>query len=114
MPRGYHPRGAGSGGGLSVAARIDRAKAEVDIVDVLAELGAFHSGSRPQRFNGWTPVRCPFHDDQLASGSINRAEARYRCHTCDISEDVIGVATLHLNTTEIVEALEWLEDRYIR
>lgn len=34
---------------------------------------------------GWQAVRCPFHDDRRASGSINPDKGFYRCHGCGVN-----------------------------
>lgn len=33
---------------------------------------------------GWQAMRCPFHDDRNASGSINPDIGFYRCHACQV------------------------------
>ena len=35
--------------------------------------------------SGWRPVKCPFHDDRIASASINLNIGVFVCHACNVS-----------------------------
>jgi DNA primase len=39
--------------------------------------------------DGWTPVKCPFHDDSTASASASTTG--FRCHTCGVKGDGIAL-----------------------
>lgn len=41
--------------------------------------------------HGWRPLRCPFHDDRLASASVNLAKGAFRCHGCAAKGDAIAL-----------------------
>lgn len=43
----------------------------------------------PERRNA--PVRCPFHDDSHASGSVDLEAGVYQCHTCGAQGDAIAL-----------------------
>lgn len=55
------------------------------MVKVLKHYGA----DRVPEARGWTPMRCPFHEDKNASASVN-AEA-FHCHACGISGDAFKI-----------------------
>jgi DNA primase len=59
----------------------------ISIAAVLEHYGGFISVPE----TGWRSVRCPFHDDRTASGSINIELNGYRCHACGISGDGIKI-----------------------
>lgn len=61
---------------------------ELTIDDVLAHYGA---KSIPQGV-GWRPMKCPFHDDQHASASVNHDGAgAFKCHTCGVQGSPIKI-----------------------
>jgi DNA primase len=61
---------------------------ELSIAAVLEHYGAdVHRVSE----TGWRPVKCPFHDDRLASGSVNLSKNGFRCHACGVHGDAIGL-----------------------
>ncbi len=66
--------------------RLNFLRADRDaLVRALTDAGAKVTGSA---------VRCPFHDDQRASGSIHRDDQgtwRYKCHGCDAAGDVLDI-----------------------
>lgn len=41
--------------------------------------------------NGWTPVKCPFHEDRHASASVHEQDGRFHCFVCGIYEDAVGL-----------------------
>lgn len=43
----------------------------------------------------WQSVRCPFHEDRQASGSVNLDEAVFVCHGCGCSGSAITVLMKH-------------------
>lgn len=61
---------------------------ELTIAAVLEHYGADLARVRE---TGWRPLRCPFHDDKLASASVNLAKGAFRCHGCDAKGDAIGL-----------------------
>jgi len=58
---------------------------DVSIAEVLEHYGGFVSVPD----TGWRAIRCPFHDDKTASGSVNLELGAYRCHACGITGDGI-------------------------
>lgn len=53
------------------------------IIAVLARYGA-----DVRERSGWQPLRCPFHDDQTASASVNVDIGGFKCLACGVSGDV--------------------------
>jgi DNA primase len=74
----------------------------LSIVTVLEHYGASLSGTPSA---GWHPLRCPFHDDHMASAGVNIQLNGFRCHACDISGDAIKVIEMqeHMNYGEAVD-----------
>ena len=87
------------------------AKREVDIEDVIEELGG--TVQRGSFSTGWHPARCPFHQDKNASASVNPMLGRMVCHSCDFRGDVIDLAKEHLTTQDMKEALDWLAKTFL-
>lgn len=56
----------------------------------------------------WVTVPCPFHDDTHPSASMNPRLGRFRCHTCDIGGDVVGIVKEVEDFRNMREAMEWL------
>lgn len=40
---------------------------------------------------GWKQIRCPFHNDRMASASVNTEINGFRCHGCEVSGDPIKI-----------------------
>lgn len=57
------------------------------IVDVLYHYGA----DRVPEGYGNRNMRCPFHDDRVASASVNVDEGLFYCHTCGVGGDAISL-----------------------
>ena len=55
---------------------------DLTIATVLEHYGA--DLSRVQS-TGWRPVKCPFHDDRIASASVNNDIGVFVCHACNVS-----------------------------
>jgi DNA primase len=70
------------------------------------------SGRTQLRRSGaqWTG-RCPFHDDQNPSFSVNAVEKLYHCFTCGEGGDLIKFVR-ETEGLEFASAVEWLADRY--
>ncbi|MGH7238526.1 MAG: CHC2 zinc finger domain-containing protein [Candidatus Saccharimonadales bacterium] len=62
---------------------------ELTIENVLLHYGA----KRIPHGAGWKAMKCPFHNDGTASGSVNHSKNAFKCHTgkCGISGDAAGV-----------------------
>ncbi len=43
----------------------------------------------PPLRSGWTPIKCPFHDDSQASASV--CLTGFNCHACGIKGDLISL-----------------------
>jgi DNA primase len=84
---------------------VEEAVAAADMVEIV-------SGRTQLRRSGaqWTG-RCPFHDDQNPSFSVNAVEKLYNCFTCPASGDLIKFVQ-ETEGLDFVGAVEWLADRY--
>lgn len=47
-----------------------------------ALLAVFDHYDLPEPGWGERPIRCPVHDDSVASASVNRAKGLWNCHAC--------------------------------
>jgi DNA primase len=84
---------------------IEAAVAAADMVEIV-------SGRTQLRRSGaqWTG-RCPFHDDQNPSFSVNPVEKLYHCFSCGKGGDVIKFVQ-ETEGLDFAPAVEWLADRY--
>ena len=94
------PKRAAPAGRLTIEAIKER----VQIEDVLEELGT-HVPPR----SGWTKVSCPFHEDRTPSASVQPTEGYFQCFSCEVRGDIVDLAQEHLSTTDVREALDWLD-----
>lgn len=60
----------------------------LDIAEILTHYGANLARVSP---TGWRPVKCPFHEDKVASASVNVELGAFKCHACDMSGDGISL-----------------------
>jgi DNA primase len=90
--------------------RIEEVKRKVRIEDLLHLVG----GHLPAYSDGWRNMRCPFHEDRRASGSVNIVLQRFRCHSCGVGGDVLDLAGAYLGTADWRVQKEWLETTFIR
>ena len=86
---------------------VEQLKEEVNIVDLLEYLGADVGAGGS--WNTWQAIRCPFHNDTVASASVNRQTGKFNCHGCDVGGDIIDLAKEELVTADFQFAREWLE-----
>jgi len=92
--------GRPSKGALSIA----QIKAALPVTRLLRHFG----GAEPeQEYSDWQAYRCPFHQDNSPSASVNLKLNRFRCHVCDVGGDVIDVVSQHLDMT-MKDAMEWI------
>ncbi len=89
--------------------RIDNIKAVVRMEDVLLHYAAEISY---QGWGSWESIRCPFHDDSMASASVNLANDAFNCHACDARGDVIALVQYAENFPEGKDALDFLEENF--
>jgi DNA primase len=84
---------------------VEKVVAAADMVEIV-------SGRTQLRRSGaqWTG-RCPFHDDQNPSFSVNAVEKLYHCFTCGEGGDLIKFVR-ETEGLEFASAVEWLADRY--
>jgi DNA primase len=84
---------------------IEAAVAAADMVEIV-------SGRTQLRRSGaqWTG-RCPFHDDQNPSFSVNPVEKLYHCFSCGKGGDLIKFVE-ETEALDFAPAVEWLADRY--
>jgi DNA primase len=87
-------------------------RASVEEVVAAADMVEIVSGRTQLRRSGaqWTG-RCPFHDDQNPSFSVNAVEKLYHCFTCGEGGDLIKFVR-ETEGLEFASAVEWLADRY--
>lgn len=52
---------------------------------------AYYGLDRVKKRKGWQSIRCPFHDDEQASASINLDLNGFKCHGCGISGDALKI-----------------------
>lgn len=76
--------------------------AELSITAVLEHYGGIVSVPE----TGWRAVKCPFHEDRLASASVNIEMNGFRCHACGMSGDALKLIQRHENMS-YGEALEF-------
>lgn len=87
---------------------IDKIKEEIPIDVFVESIGGRVKGSS---WTEWQATICPFHDDSVASSSVNRSTNRFVCHACGVSGDVIDLAQELIQGT-IQDAMEWLAKEY--
>jgi DNA primase len=87
-------------------------RSSVEEVVAAADMVEIVSGRTQLRRSGaqWTG-RCPFHDDQNPSFSVNAVEKLYHCFTCGEGGDLIKFVR-ETEGLEFASAVEWLADRY--
>lgn len=61
--------------------------AELTIEDVLEHYGA--DLTRVPAYK-WAKVKCPFHDDRIASASVYLEQDSFACHACDVHGDPLN------------------------
>jgi DNA primase len=90
---------------LITKSSIEAAVAAADMVEIV-------SGRTQLRRSGaqWTG-RCPFHDDQNPSFSVNPVEKLYHCFSCGKGGDLIKFVQ-ETEGLDFALAVEWLADRY--
>jgi DNA primase len=90
---------------LITKSSIEAAVAAADMVEIV-------SGRTQLRRSGaqWTG-RCPFHDDQNPSFSVNPVEKLYHCFSCGKGGDLIKFVQ-ETEGLDFAPAVEWLADRY--
>jgi len=71
---------------------------------LLRSYGAEHI---PTIRQGWTPMRCPFHEDTSASASV--CATGFNCHACGIKGDAIALVQI-VDQCGYVEAVAKLKD----
>lgn len=81
-------------------------KQQVSIADVLEHYGVWDLRVR----DGWQSVKCPFHDDNVFSGSANLFEDRYYCHACGVQGDILDIVKSAELFSSIKEAKDWIEE----
>jgi DNA primase len=87
-------------------------RSSVEQVVAAADMVEIVSGRTQLRRSGaqWTG-RCPFHDDQNPSFSVNAVEKLYHCFTCGAGGDLIRFVR-ETEGLDFAPAVEWLADRY--
>lgn len=62
---------------------------------------------------GWQSIRCPFHDDDVASGTVNLIEDRFFCHACLIQGDLLDIVQQVELLSSVKEAKDWIEENLL-
>jgi DNA primase len=68
-----------------------------------------HYGATINRSSGSFAMRCPFHDDRHASGSVDLNKDLYNCFTCGVSGDAISIV-MRQEGISFVEAKRIVEE----
>ena len=92
---------------------IDRLKEDITIDEVVTYLGGKTAWNSVRFYDAWQAVTCPFHNDENASASMNRAKGRFKCHACDVSGDIVDLAREYLDETDVRRAMDWLERTFL-
>lgn len=90
--------------------RIEELKERIPVARVIEHFGGKIEGSARDR---WVPVRCPFHRDKNASASVHRRLGRFVCFACDVRGDIVDLARAGANISQVRDAIEWLEQRFL-
>lgn len=91
---------------------IDELKEEIDLEEVLVEIGAIFPGGAYGAVE--RPFLCPFHHNtDTPAASYNPLKQLFNCFNCGASGSVIDAAMLHLATNDMQEARRWLEELFI-
>ena len=61
--------------------------------------------------NGRRPMRCPFHDDRVASATIDNAQGWFVCHTCDMKGDIFSLVRRVEGFSEFAQARDFIVRR---
>lgn len=86
-------------------ASLNRLRDAVDIVDLV-------NGYTDLRRNGSQYMgRCPFHEDNSPSFSVNPSEKLYHCFGCGVGGDVFNFV-MEKEGLDFANAIEWLADHY--
>jgi DNA primase len=87
-------------------------KSSIEATVAAADMVEIVSGRTQLRRSGaqWTG-RCPFHDDQNPSFSVNPVEKLYHCFSCGKGGDLIKFVQ-ETEGLDFAPAVEWLADRY--
>jgi len=92
--------------------KIKELKERISITEVVE-----HLGGRINRtsWTEWQPCHCPFHEDRVASSSVNLPKGRFICHGCGVSGDIVDLAKEALGGpgTDIRDAIDWLKERFL-
>lgn len=75
----------------------------IDIAPILTHYGA----TVPNR-NGWSSMRCPFHDDTHKSASVNTRENVFVCFACQIKGNTYKII-MEKEGLEFGEAVKFAE-----
>lgn len=79
--------------------------AALDISTVLNHYGADLTRASA---SGWRPIKCPFHDDRIASASVSLERGAFACHACGMKGDAIALIERNENT-DFRGAIEWAD-----
>jgi DNA primase len=63
--------------------------------------------------SGRRPMRCPFHDDRVASATIDNNEGWFRCHACEIKGDIFSLVRRVENFSEYTQARDFIVRRLL-
>jgi len=78
-------------------------------IDVVLE----HYGAEvPWHGSGWVSMRCPFHDDNVKSASVNLIENVFACMGCDVRGDIVDLVQ-DQESCDTTTAKQWLEENLL-
>lgn len=71
-----------------------------------------HYGSRPiQEGFHWKPIPCPFHEDRMASASVNTEKGLFKCFAgCDFSGDAYDLVIWKGDASDFLGAAAFIEE----
>lgn len=51
----------------------------------------YYGAEKVPHRSGWAKMRCPFHEDQNPSASVNLERQRFKCYACNLSQALVGL-----------------------
>lgn len=73
----------------------------------LVEVLKLHGLDVNRQRGAWQSVKCPYHQDERASASVNLELQRFNCHTCGVHGDAVDLVA-EREGLPTREAIEWI------
>lgn len=71
-------------------------------------LAVFDHYDLPEPRYGEHPMKCPVHDDRVASASVNRGKGLWHCHACGAGGNAVSLVAARENL-EYRDAAAWVD-----